>query len=294
MNLKKWILVSLLAISCICSVFFLAVWRLNNGFHIHKMESSLSFSPKWEVSNPSTWYLRNLLSQNFYYIGKGSQCFVFESEDKEFILKFFRHSRYRLPKLAELVKAPQFLRDIQDKKRKEKLEQLEALFSSCKIAYECLHEETGLIAVHLNKTHHLKTQVTLYDSLKRSMQIEIDDYEFVLQKRGEQIFPYITALLKKGLKEEAKEALADLASLIIRRSEMKIADNDAVIHKNSGFRNGKAMVLDVGGFSRVQSLDSHEELKQTTKYLKEWLTSQDREIASYFEHITSNQIIKSL
>ena len=37
---------------------------------------------------------KEILSQNFHYLTRGRECFIFESQDKKYVLKFFDSSRY--------------------------------------------------------------------------------------------------------------------------------------------------------------------------------------------------------
>jgi hypothetical protein len=262
-----------------------AIWYLTDGFSLGKIRSNLKFSSKWEVVNPAREAIVPLLSQNFYYLGRGSQMYVFESEDKQLILKFFRHNRYRLASITHSITSPIFLADMQSQKRKAKQAKLNALFQSCKIGYEELHEESGLLYLHLNKTRNLKTSITLYDKLKRAYTIPIDDYEFILQKHGEHIYPYLTRLIDQGKTKEAEAALTDLIFLLTSRLNKGIIDHDAVIHKNSGFLANKALFLDVGEFSKAECKDLKEELWHTTRDLRSWLQEKDPALALTFEKI---------
>jgi hypothetical protein len=263
------------------SFFELAVRHLADGFSLDQIRSHLPYSIKWEVTSPPYSTLQDILSQNFYYLGKGSQCYVFESEDKDVVLKFFRHSRYRLPAFACWILEPPFLAKIVHAKAKAKKEKLDALFNSCKLAYQQLPAESGLLYLHLNKTAYLRKEVTLYDKLKRPFSIFIDDYEFIIQKRGEQIFPHLSQLLDRGKTEEAKAALADLATILCNRLKKGIVDLDPVIQKNSGFRGHKAFFLDVGGFTYMSP--KAEDLQKTTRQLRAWLQHKDPELAAYFD-----------
>lgn len=271
-----------------CALFGVALWRLTDGFSLAHIQSTLKFAPRWEVANQDERAARDLLAQNFYYIGKGSQCYVFASEDGDVVLKFFRHSRYRLHPLARYITAPAFITEFQQKREREKQHKLDFLFTSCLIAHQELREESGLIYLHLNKTDHLKQQVVLYDKLKRAHPIAIDEYEFMIQKKGEQIFPYLTHLLSQGKQQEAKQALTDLVALLNRRIHKGIADTDAVIHKNSGFRGQKALFLDVGGFAHGTPADPQAILLRTTRKLRSWLSTHDPELAGYFEEALAN------
>ncbi len=156
------------------------------------------------------------------------------------------------------------------------------LFNSCKMAFEELHEESNLIYLHLNPTHHLNQKITLYDRLHRRVEISADEFPFVLQMKGEMIFPYLTHLIDTDQKAVAKEALAQIALLINHRIEKGIHDEDSVIEKNSGFLNHKPFFLDIGNFSKMRSPHPHNELIKETAQLENWLQQHDPELATFF------------
>lgn len=270
------------------ALFAAALWRLTDGFRLAHIQSDAAFSLRWEITGQDEAMAKDLLAQKFYYIGKGSQCYVFESTDHDVVLKLFRYPRYRLHPIARYITAPAFVAEIQNARAAVKQQKLDDLFTSCMLAYQELHEETGLVYLHLNKTDHLKQTVVLHDKLRRAYPIAIDDYEFVIQKKGEQIFPYLTRLLIQNKKQEARQALGDLAALLHRRVQKGIEDYDAVIHKNSGFRGQKALFLDVGGFARSAPPNAQEILWRTTKKLRAWLNAQDLQLAEYFEQALRN------
>ncbi|MCH9625843.1 MAG: hypothetical protein S4CHLAM123_10250 [Chlamydiales bacterium] len=284
--MKKAFGLSLLLVGASYCLFFIATWRLSDGFRIKKIQSDLTFNPKWEVKTPPLHSIQKILSQNFYYIGKGSQCYVFESEDKDFVLKFFRQTRYHLPKLAKRITEPTFLTDIQNTKLLAKQQKLDKLFSSCKIAFEQLQEESGLIYLHLNKTDNLHLSLTLFDTLKRPFTISLDQYEFVIQQRGIHLYPYLSHLIKKKKKEQTKAALSDLASLLACRLRKGIYDHDSVIHKNSGFRASKPLFLDIGSFSQgMPPKTLYPILKTEMSKLRDWLAKEDLELAYHLDCI---------
>jgi len=248
------------------------MWRLSDGFSVAKMSDPLPFDVRWEVESPSSFQVRLLLSQPFYYMGKGSQSYVFESADKQYVLKFFRLSRYRLPAFQEALPLPPFLAAIQNKRIDEKRLKQEKLFSSCKLAFNELKEECGLVYLHLNKTTHLTQEVTLYDNLKRPHKIQIDQYAFMIQRRGEQVYSYLGRLINEGKTDEVQKAVRSLSSLLDRRAEKGIADGDAEIHKNAGFLNGKALFIDVGQFRKEEVTEDRE---RVMRKLHLWLESKE-------------------
>jgi hypothetical protein len=266
-----------------CALFFYAYWHLNEGFSLSKIQGEKTFSARWEVEEPPLEEIRKLLDQHFYYLDRGSQCYVFESEDKQLVLKFFRHSRYRLPKLTQLFTFPAFLHEILQKKREAKEQKLDSLYQSCKIAFEELHEESGILFLHLNPTKHLCKQVILHDKLKRVHRLNIDDYAFVIQKYGEQVYPYLTRLLERAKKKEAKEALESLVAILSSRLEKGITDHDAVIPKNAGFLRNQAFFLDIGEFEKKSCENPYLEIQKATDGLRRWLNEQDPELVSYLD-----------
>jgi hypothetical protein len=271
-------------------VFFsAAVWHLNDGFCLRHIQADNLVN--WKSSPPDEKAVKDLLKQNFYYIGKGSQCYVFESEDHDVVLKFFRHSRYRSHPINALITAPEIVTDIIKQKEQKKKDKLKTLFISCELAYQELREETGLVYLHLNTTDYLKQTVVLYDKLKRPMAIAIDDYAFLIQKKGEQTLTHLTRLLEQGKKKEAKVALASLSATLKKCLRKGIIDTDGMIHKNAGFRNHKAIILDVGGFERRTPNNPQITLWQTTRRLRTWLQNHDPELASYFEHTINEPLM---
>jgi hypothetical protein len=282
--MRKFLIV-LLGLGIGYSLFTVALWRSTDGFCLAHIQSDLTPSSQWEVKDQDDRELRQLISQHFYYLGKGSQCYVFESEDRDVVLKFFRYPRYRLNPKTHFIHSPAFLVEIQNQKKEKKEEKLKTLFTSCLLAQQKLKEETGLVYLHLNKTTHLKQKVILHDKLNRTLSIDIDNYEFIVQKRGVQIYPYLSSLLADGKRSEAKQALESLATLLKRRIQKGIADSDAVIHKNSGFRGEKAFFLDVGGFKTISTGDADENLEKTTHQLRSWLRKRDLGLATELDHL---------
>ena len=70
--------------------------RQTDGFAVSKINSHLTFNPKWEIAQDRA-SARSILSQKFYYLSKGAQCYVFASADNQYVLKFFRQKLFYLP-----------------------------------------------------------------------------------------------------------------------------------------------------------------------------------------------------
>ncbi|NGX61195.1 MAG: hypothetical protein K940chlam9_00676 [Chlamydiae bacterium] len=241
-----------------------AHFRLNDGFSIRHISGTLpGISSKESLP---------LMGEQFTYLGKGSQMYVFESEDGSMVLKCFRLSRYRLPVYYPNLPLPPFQLAIQKQKFNLKEKKRTALIQSCEIAYQDLQEETGLFYLHLSPTNHLNKTVTLYDKLGRPHPISLDKTPFILQKKGKLPLPYLQTLLQQGKQEEAQKALTSLSNLLLSRMEKGIIDDDAVLHKNAGFSDGEALFLDIGQFRRGETPNPIQEISRLRREITSYLS----------------------
>ncbi len=219
---------------------------------------------------------RMIFQQDYFYLGKGSQSYVFESDDHQWVIKFFRLNRYRTPLLNGL---PPFLEEIQKNKAMAKQEKQEELFLSCRIAYKKLRQESGLVYLHLEKTNHLKQKLLIHDRLARPYVINLDEYAFLVQKKAEPLYSYLTRLMKQGDQEGVQEALGRMSNLLLKRFHKGVADHDPVIEKNAGFIDGEAIFMDTGQFYLSESLKEPQVYKKegerVVRKLRRWLSQKD-------------------
>lgn len=254
--------------------FFGAHWYLTEGFSLRHIKDPLPYERRW-ATDPPLPLVKESVQQPFTYIGKGSQCYVFLSEDGNYVLKFLRLDRYLPRTLDTLLPFPTFLRALREAAQEEREGKREALFTSCLLAYRELREETGLLYLHLNKTEGLLPSVTLYDKIKGTHTVDLDQHAFLIQKKGERVYVYLARLLREGHFEEAHHALLQLAALLEQRKEKEIGDRDTALHKNSGFAQGKPFFFDVGQFYRTKR--DHSFPRESEKLVR-WLEKQDPRI----------------
>ncbi len=277
---------TLLALLILCGGAFFSYNQtstyLADGFAPSKIQSDLSYDPRWELPSPSDeerTSLLHLLDQPFTYLGKGSQCFVFESEDGELVLKFFRHRRYQPSSLASIFSK----KDNLTSKRTRR----EALFESCWLAHQKLKEESGLVYLHLNKSNDLNQKVILKDKLHRRYALPLDHYEFIVQKRAQLIYPYIQERMEQGEMSAAQESLSQLLQLLTIRYHQGIDDKDAVLIKNAGFLADRAIFIDIGQFyvdaAKKDRSEYQQETKRITRKLRKWLGESYPELSAHFE-----------
>ncbi|MDX8430588.1 MAG: hypothetical protein SNF33_02110 [Candidatus Algichlamydia australiensis] len=235
-----------------------------DGFALVNITSPLRSNSKWEVENPAGW--EEILKQEFSYLSCGAQCYVFASADGKYVLKFFKHQHMRIPPLLEKIPLPSQLDAYRSKKIEKKRALQEATFSSMKIAYDNLKEETALIALHLNKTDDLLSPITLKDKIGILHRIDPNQFEFVLQKRGKLAYEEIEKFMAQDEKYKAEKLLRDALLLTQKRIAKGIFDKDPDFKTNFGIVEGKLVQIDIGRFSKNR-VDDPEELYRITRPL---------------------------
>lgn len=238
-----------------CSLFVLLSWlgiyaynQVTDGFSIRQMTSSLPAAPQFEValSPEKKACLQAMLDQPFRYIGKGCQFYVFASADDKWVIKFLKHKHLRPFTWLNSLPMPQKLRIISEAKIERRQLRVQRLFSSCKLAYEKMPEETGLLFIHLNRTPALEKQIVLVDKLGCKHLVEMDDYEYVIQKKAIPVRDVFTHL-------EENEVLGKvqlLVDLVLSRCQKGICDRDRSFVQNVAFcpDEERALFIDIGQF----------------------------------------------
>lgn len=176
--------------------------------------------------------------QKFYYLGKGRQSYVFESENGDLVLKLARWHKYQGPLLYDEGK----------KVKKERLERIERAFSSYEIAFEKLKQDTNLLAFHL--PHRGKCEkIFIYDKMGRPFILDGKNVAFLIQKKG---YPFDEEFKRKrDLKDEKgmRDLVESFATMVRERGQKGIANRDFLnALRNDGVLDGKVFEMDVGSF----------------------------------------------
>jgi len=96
--------------------------RQNDGFSLRHIQSTLPFNPTYpqiELTDLDQKHLDEALNQNYSYLGRGGQCFVFVSDDDRYVIKFFKHNKRR-PRFYTSWPLPDFLQKWINKKNEKK------------------------------------------------------------------------------------------------------------------------------------------------------------------------------
>ena len=289
-----------LALFLFLPFLFLGIDRLVHRepvrFTLSKITSSQRYSAEWEIPPLTTEELKTLnqiLNQKFTYYSKGSQSYVFISEDKKFILKFLKQEKLR-PKswLAYIpLSFNPYHQDYLFKKEK-----CRSTFSACKTAFLELKKESGLLYVHLNNSRDLNKKVTIFDKNGKVHIIDIDKTCFYVQKRAQLIYSRISELMHCNDIDGAKKIISSVFSLIDFLGKKGVFDNDPILRKNFGLIDDVAVQIDIGKLQidplRQQTLAYKEEVGSITNSFKIWLEKNYPLLSEHFEQcLKETQII---
>lgn len=253
-------------------------FQLTDGFRIAHITSDFTFDPSREtraLDESEVELVDRILSRPFTYYKKGCQSYVFLSEDGEYVLKFVKYQRFR----------PQFYNywfsfippwnDYLQRSLVKKKYKMDGLLNSWKLVFNELTKESGLVYVHLNKTDHLNKKVLFIDKIGLRHTIDLDQMEFLIQKKVNMLCPILDQFMADGEEEKAKSLLTSLNALILSEYYSGIADNDYAFMQNTGVYNGEPVHIDVGQFVENDSMrDSdtyHQELFNKYYDFRLWL-----------------------
>lgn len=263
------------------------------GFRMHKIQFDLPVNENWnvEISEEKKERLRSLLNQEFHYLGKGRQSYVFASRDGNYVIKFFRYHLVRPRFGLYLLQFPKFLNEYREYRLNGKRQQFENWMKSYKLAYKEVREETGLEYVHLTKTHNFTDKLVIRDSLNRKYFINLDQHGFLLQKRVKLLQDQLESSVKNQDEEKMKRIIKGYVKTITQRHQKGIKNKDSALH-NYGFLPSdtdadEIYEIDVGRFSKQSPSNDYDSLVNQIfangERLKEYLECYMPSLVSVFD-----------
>lgn len=249
-----------------------------DGFSILAISSKRPFDEKFstkKLSLEEETILQKALSQPYYYYGCGGQAFAFFSADGAYVIKFFKQRLFRPPCILNALPLPKFLHRYRQKRNWKRRDKLERDFFSYKVAFELLQEQTGVIYAHLQKTKNLKQPLEIIDRLHIHHKLNLNKFDFIVQKRAEKVYDRIDFLIRTKNVEEAQNSIKEIFRLIITRAQLGFRDRDPNIRTNCGFIGNRAVKIDVGRFVFSETIKTPEKIKQDVtmiiKPFKDWV-----------------------
>lgn len=286
MSVKGIVIVSL----ALCLARF--AQKKTDGFTLLAISSKRAHDPRWEtraLTELEKNQLEEALSQPYHYFGCGGQSFVFFSDNGQYVIKFFKQRLFRPPTWLNRCPLPKILHRYREKRNWKRQDKLQRDFTSYKIAFEELQEETGVVYVHLNQTSHLLKILSIQDKIGMMHQIPLDHTDFILQKRGELVYERIHNLMQAGKIDEAKKAIFKVLNLVVSRCKKGYHDRDPNVRTNCGFIGEQAIKIDVGRLMRQETIKNPEiyrrELLRISTPFEKWVETTYPELLPAFHEI---------
>ena len=268
-----------------------------HGFSLERIyDKDLGFHPEWETTPPDNEEeIAQRLAQPYTFLGAGSECFVFLSQDGKSVIKFFKLDTLRPVYLfrgliAEdySAYAPESASSLRKRVAGMRAFRIQRTLNSCKCAYDHLKEETGLIYMHLNPTPIVQKTLTLYDACGIAHSVDLQAARFYLQERATVWEKHLLTLKKNKEEERAKKCVDSLCDLIYRRCQKGFADRDPLC-KNFGFIGDRAVEIDIGSFTVCSAMKERRlyqrDLFFITLLFKQWAKEHYPELVP---HISQN------
>ncbi len=232
-----------------CSLAILAIGYCCLTKHTVRMfpyaiPPSLPFHPEWELSSLAPSEEMQIFSQPYTYLGKGEQSIAFESEDHRYVLKFPYHSHRLPPSWFHWI--PILGERYENKLTRSIHKNLSHDAQSLLLAFESWKDETGLIALHWNRTSTLCRSITLVDGEQKAHTVDLDTVAFTIQKKADLIYPTLEKWMQSGHDDLAKEGLRRLVKFLYQSREKGIEDEDKHLEDNMGFIGTCPMHIDFG------------------------------------------------
>ncbi len=235
---------------------------LTDNFQLQKI-ALCSTPPTSEV--PLEPQLRSILNQKFHYLAKGSQSYVFASEDGRYVIKLFKDPRKHLYSWiwigSQLIKkGPRWVwKTLHSDRRQQKWDRH---LASLRSAATALRQETGILYAHLEGTTHLNLPLVITDKIHIAHTLPLDSLPFVLQKRAMPLQEHLS-MLNGAEKEQCLEAARNLL-MTVGEKGLLYTDNKI---DNWGFVEGGPMLIDLGCISSSsQRVKDHRRIDHFLKH----------------------------
>jgi hypothetical protein len=269
-------------LTCLFGIIFFCA-TVGKTWHWAKDGFSIVRTKVWEngLSETLGEEAVRALEQPFHYLARGHQCYAFESEDGQFVIKLPRTDRYRLPFWLRSINLP-ILANYREKIRTDLSRRETFILESFRIAYEELRGQTALLAMHLQISENLGKTVVIFDRLGRSYQLPLHQTAFILQRKKAILMNVFQEALQCGERATAEQMLDAFLEVIAERAKHGILNKDPSFLKNFGFGDAVAFQIDIGSFYRKEGIvgqDAYEKsIRETTGPVRDWLAKQDPEM----------------
>jgi len=279
-NMKsvKIILKTILCVGLI--LLFSKSWQLStDGFRLDKLKSSLTDK---NIAIDKSLKIDEILDQKFKYLSKGCQTYVFVSEDNDYVIKFVRFHRYKIPLWLTVL---DFFEAYKTKRQSYKDKLLKDSLQSYNIANNFLKDETATIYVHLNRTSCFNNKLEIKDRFHRKYLIDLDRSGFIIQKKVKTFENVLD--INKHNEIELKRLASSFIDTTFSIYKKGFINDDYNCVKNSGIIDNRVIHTDLGSFLKKDEMVNKDifknEMIRFMRNFKKWSDKNAPFLSNYID-----------
>lgn len=276
-------------------LIFFSKYYFTDGFLPSKIYYNAPFNSLYNIDKTGKESeFQKILNQRYFYIGKGRQCYAFESQDKQYVIKFIRYNKYRDPFFITILDYLNLLTPSQKNYLKEKRERYRKAINSYLIAYKQLGPITEVAYLHLNRTDHLRKKLNLTCKINK-FSVDLDNVGFIIQRRASSLSDFLKE--NKSRKEIVFRVLDSFWETLLFKTKRGIVNVDTSnVIRNSGVLNNYYIETDIGSYNDFSNdkeklrLCFYNYVEDVRKFLQtlneqEYLTFFDKRFQSEIENL---------
>lgn len=254
------------------------------GFLFRKIEYVAPYKKENEIAAPLSDECRKILDEEFTYLGKGGQTYVFESFDKKYVIKFMRFHKYRTPFWVQVLDYLNLFSSSLKKSLIAKENRYDRVIKSYKLAYKSL----SLVEyIHLNQTDFLNKKIIVKDKIGHRHIIDLDKVAFIIQKKVDSFSDTILLRIKNREIQGVYDLISSYFEFLGSITKNYIVNRDFPnLIRNSGCIDNRYIILDVGSFfllEKDQIPYLKHQFENNVKVLRLFLEEHGKEYLSFFE-----------
>ena len=228
-------------------------YLLTDGFSSRKISYLAPYNIQNEIDNPLSAKCLYVLNQEFHYMGKGGQTYVFESADQKYVIKFIRYHKYKIPFWSEILNYLGLSSNNIDTAMKAKVNRYNLVMKSYKLSYSFLSGISMVEYIHLNQTDFLNKKIIVKDKCSHKHLIDLDKVAFIIQRKVTGLAEGINENIADNNDEiQVHNIIDSFFDSITFLTKNKIVNRDFPnLVRNSGVFEQKYIMTDVGSFFAV-------------------------------------------
>lgn len=272
-------------------------WHVfSGGFKTNKIQPPIDM--RAEISETPANLPKDFLKifdQEFKFIDKGCQVFVFESADGKYVIKFLRHHRYKPYFWMNFWSFIKPVKTYKEHYAAVKKERIKNNFQSYLMSYDDLKDLTEVVYVHIGFTDYLNKKLVIRNKFGQKSCLDLDNMHFIVQRKGTKLSGELLSSYKNKDFDRVRELIDGYLILLQKRCLKNIRNCDSTgFLRNMALYDNKVIEIDVGGYRKFHYPDEKKgfeyEYMRFVKRFKRWSAKKMPLLVQYVD-IKSKKIL---